>query len=363
MTRAAGAALGADARLPRAGASLGVVTPTLQVGAVAGLLVCHAVRAAARAAGYAGAPASLPVYGVVGAGAALSGCLRYRATAVLIAVEATGAWSLVLPVVIAVFFAELAADRLSTGLFDAYLHLACMPVLADPVAAPAVAHERLDVSGVMAAGVRALPPVVAVADAAAALADTAFSARPSAFCRRNGTACARRADAGAPRQTFPVTDEPEAAARPGADFCVLGTVERRTLLTLLAHRVGLVAGPGGAVRLPADDAGWEALSRALEPRPPGADAAADQAAVLGGLGTGDRRAWLDLRPFMARAPLLVPAGASLTRALLLFRGLGLRHLLVAPEHPRAVGLVTRADLTLENAQLAMATRRPTAACR
>jgi len=89
-----------------------------QVGAVAGLLVCHLVRAAAGAAGYAGVPASLPVYGVVGAGATLSGCLRYKATAVLITVEATGAWSLIIPVVVAVFCAELAADRLSSGVFE-----------------------------------------------------------------------------------------------------------------------------------------------------------------------------------------------------------------------------------------------------
>lgn len=67
---------------------------------MAGLLVCHLVRAAADAAGYTGPPASLPVYGVVGAGATLSGTLRYKATAVLITMEATGAWSLVVPVVI-----------------------------------------------------------------------------------------------------------------------------------------------------------------------------------------------------------------------------------------------------------------------
>ena len=52
-------------------------------------------------------------------------------------------------------------------------------------------------------------------------------------------------------------------------------------------------------------------------------------------------AWLDLRPFMFRSPLLVQAGASLTRALVLFRGLGLRHLLVAPQDPRSVGIITR----------------------
>jgi len=80
-----------------------------------------------------------------------------------------------------VFAAELVADRLSTGLFDAYLHLACTPFLADPGAAPGVAHacDRLNVADVMATGVRALPPVIAVADAVAALQETTFSARPA----------------------------------------------------------------------------------------------------------------------------------------------------------------------------------------
>ena len=60
-----------------------------------------------------------------------------------------------------------------------------------------------------------------------------------------------------------------------------------------------------------------------------------------GLSEEDTEAWLDLRPFMFRSPLLVQGGASLTRALVLFRGLGLRHLLVAPQDPRSVGIITR----------------------
>ncbi len=50
---------------------------------------------------------------------------------------------------------------------------------------------------------------------------------------------------------------------------------------------------------------------------------------------------LNLRPFMFRAPLLMQQGASLTRALSLFRQMGLHHILVAPPDPRAIGFITR----------------------
>jgi hypothetical protein len=58
-------------------------------------------------------------------------------------------------------------------------------------------------------------------------------------------------------------------------------------------------------------------------------------------GNNGREAWYDLRPFMFRAPLLVQEGASLTRAMSLFREIGLHHILVAPSDPRAIGFITR----------------------
>lgn len=77
-----------------------------------------------------------------------------------------------------------------------------------------------------------------------------------------------------------MTEEVDQAGRPGAEFHVLGTIERQTLLKMLAKRIDLVAGPGDRVALPADQAGWEDMSEALEQRPLKADPSTDQAGIL-----------------------------------------------------------------------------------
>ena len=63
--------------------------------------------------------------------------------------------------------------------------------------------------------------------------------------------------------------------------------------------------------------------------------------LCSGLEDGAADAYLDLRPFMFRGPLLMQQGASLTRALSLFRQMGLHHILIAPPDPRAIGFITR----------------------
>lgn len=65
---------------------------------------------------------------------------------------------------------------------------------------------------------------------------------------------------------------------------------------------------------------------------------------------------VDLTPFMQRHPFVVPADAQLSRAYRLFRTMGLRHMFVAPERQRIVGMVTRKDLILENAALTLLER-------
>ena len=71
-----------------------------QFGAACGLLVGHGVRAMVAHINPE-ATVSLSLYAVTGAAAFLSGCVRYKSTAILIAMESTGAWFLIVPVAIA----------------------------------------------------------------------------------------------------------------------------------------------------------------------------------------------------------------------------------------------------------------------
>ena len=59
-------------------------------------------------------PVTLSLYAVVGAAAFLSGSVRYKSTAILIAAESTGAWFLIVPIAVAGERAMIGNCRQST---------------------------------------------------------------------------------------------------------------------------------------------------------------------------------------------------------------------------------------------------------
>ena len=60
--------------------------------------------------------------------------------------------------------------------------------------------------------------------------------------------------------------------------------------------------------------------------------------------------WIDLEPYMNAAPPTIPSCASLHRAYKFFRSLGLRHLCVIGKSGELRGILTRKDLTYDNAE-------------
>ena len=62
------------------------------------------------------------------------------------------------------------------------------------------------------------------------------------------------------------------------------------------------------------------------------------------LSPAERRAWVDLRPYMDATPCTVHMHAPVERAHRLFLAMGLRHLLVTNDAADCVGLLTRHEL-------------------
>ncbi len=58
----------------------------------------------------------------------------------------------------------------------------------------------------------------------------------------------------------------------------------------------------------------------------------------------EREMELDLRPYMNLSPYSLTVNANLPRIFRLFRGLGLRHLVIVDENNRVAGIVTRIDI-------------------
>ena len=349
------------------GASTGMFVPALAVGAAGGRLVGQAVRAALRASGST-LPISMPAYAVVGAAGFMGGATRMTLTATVMVMETTGALQLIVPLIATVFCAKVVGDLFGAGVDDTHVKIRGAPVLDEPglTARQKMVADKLTVGELAAAPVVVLPPVVPVARLLAVLQSCnhqAFPVSPDAEDDWGGGAGHGGGGGGLDR-TPPQAGRPAGGgggappsptAPPGLGrFAVHGLILRDVLLRLLETGLGRVpagADPPAEPAIPPTQAGREAVLAALERRPvklrPG-PALASAAARLAGCTES-----VDLRPFMQRHPFVIPADASLARAYRLFRTLGLRHMLVTPACPPAVGLVTRKDLCEANARLAL----------
>ena len=78
-----------------------------------------------------------------------------------------------------VFFAKVVADRFCRGIFEKYLNMACVPFIPEPMTSCTVSSvsNQLTVADVMATGVTALRPVIAITDLIHILQATCYQVR------------------------------------------------------------------------------------------------------------------------------------------------------------------------------------------
>ena len=86
----------------------------------------------------------------------------------------------------AVFCAKAVADQFTRGIFETYLQLSCVPFLSEPMTSSSISSitNQLTVADVMARGVTALPPVIAIPELLHILTTTSYSVSFLSFIHR-----------------------------------------------------------------------------------------------------------------------------------------------------------------------------------
>jgi chloride channel 7 len=238
-------------------------------------------------------------YALIGAASTLGGILRMTLSLTVIVTEATGDISLGLPIMFAIMAAKLVGDLFNEGIFDMHIALAGIPLLDWE---PPSMTQKLSAQHVMTFPVVVLREKETVGRIMNILQNT----------KHNG---------------FPVVDGYEPDAKVVDNFGLLkGFILRHQLLTLLKKKCYLF---DSYLLTPEDFK--ECYPRYLNLK----DIHLREDEM-------DRE--LDLRPYMNLSPYTVTENSNLPRMFRLFRGLGLRHLIVVDEHNNVIGIVTRIDL-------------------
>lgn len=274
----------------------GLFIPSLLIGAAWGRLVGIGMSSLFPDAGL-----DPGKYALIGAAATLGGLLRMTLSLTAIITEATGDITLGLPIMFAIMSAKIVGDIFNEGLFDMHIQLSGTPLLDWE---PPAKTKKLSAHQIMTSPVVVFKEREKVGNIIDALHNT----------EHHG---------------FPVVDMNETIAtdEDQQNFGLLkGLILRHQLLTLLKKKMFFTS----SYYLTAADF-RESYPRYINLND--IDITPDE-----------REMELDLRPYMNLSPYSLTVNANLPRIFRLFRGLGLRHLVIVDENNRVAGIVTRIDI-------------------
>ncbi|XP_013381142.1 H(+)/Cl(-) exchange transporter 7 [Lingula anatina] len=244
-------------------------------------------------------------YALLGAAAQLGGVVRMTISLTVIITEATGNLSLGLPIMLVLMMAKWVGDYFNEGIYDIHIQLMAVPMIQwEP------------------------PPLSSNVLACEVMSHPVTTFRTVEKVGRIREKLEKETHHG-----FPVVDEYDPDADDNTTFGVFkGLILRDQLLVLLENKVfkDPHGNPCNTTKLSSKD------FRNQYPRFP------DIKQI--NISVHERECTMDLRPFMNPSPYTVSDRASLPRIFKLFRGLGLRHIVVINDTHQVVGMVTRKDL-------------------
>ncbi|KAL4225953.1 H(+)/Cl(-) exchange transporter 7 [Mactra antiquata] len=239
-------------------------------------------------------------YALIGAASQLGGVLRATISLSVMIVECTGEVSFGLPIILVLMISKWVGDFISTGLYDMNIEVLGLPLL--PWDPPALC-DTIKASDLMNAPALTLNKVEKVGRIVEIL--------------RNETFCG-----------FPVINQhTKDRSTPSKTY---GLILRSQLLVLLKHKV---FGP--------DNTFQQNTVRLKDFRKYDLQYLKIQDIAIS---KEEMEYMIDLRPYLTPNPYTVGPTFSLPRLFRLFRGLGLRHLIVVNDNREPIGMITRKDL-------------------
>uniref|UniRef100_A0A0N5AWK8 Chloride channel protein n=1 Tax=Syphacia muris TaxID=451379 RepID=A0A0N5AWK8_9BILA len=250
-------------------------------------------------------------YALAGAAAQLGGIVRMTLSLTAIIMEATKDITFGLPIMLVLMISKWIGDIFNAGLYDSQIELNEVPLLGwnPPKMSRNILAERI-----MRKDVVAVEPVERVGRLMEILQTT----------RHHG---------------FPVVDQinPPKENSEIPDYGhVKGLILRSQIITLLQNRTFSYDRNGERLVW-----GWKPIFLTdFTDRYPRYDNCLDKLELQ----PNDLNCWLDLRRYLHPHPHRVPLNASLQSVFTLFRGLGLRYLLVTDDENNVRGIITRKDI-------------------
>lgn len=248
-------------------------------------------------------------FALLGAASQLGGIVRTTVSIMVILVECTGDITLGLPLMMVLIISKWVGDFFSTGLYEMNIHVAGIPMLP---AEPPPMFEEVKASDIMSKPVVCVHPICSVGKLVDLL--------------KIETSC------GFPVVAFP-DDRPTVNTSrkvPETYGKMKGLILKSQILVLLKYRIFAAEG-------------------AVQPRSLKSAKFRDFYNVNFtikdlNITESDRDCVMDLRKYMAHNPFTVHSTCSLPRLFRLFRGLGLRHLIIVNDRNEVTGMVSRKDL-------------------
>ena len=297
-----------------AGASIssGLVIPMIIIGACLGRIVGQASYDMVTAMSWRNDWVDPGLFAFIGAGAFFGGVSRLTISLTVIMLELTGSLTHLLPLMTAVMTAKWIADLFTHPLYHALLEVKCIPFLdSKPVL------DKLDlftVRHVMASPVVTVCVKEAVKNIIAILENTDHNA-------------------------FPVVLKPDSSI-------LVGLISRAQLEVILSLDESILLTDADSWLMQSSEPEWwynemvnikdNNFLKPLDERVPPVTPAVEEATI-------------SLAPYMNCSPYTVADTFSLSEAYVLFRTMGLRHMLVVNGHD-VIGIITRKDLLGQNMQ-------------